>query len=225
MLLKSSITGIKIHSDEWFTNRLGKFTSSEIYNLMSDKHPSEGAISYVYRKVGEELTGQPSKDDIDTPAIRHGNLYEPEALKLFSEKMGIEYIVTQVLISTVSSRFSGTPDGLIVTGQTNEAYNVNTVEVKCPSSYENYIRLFKCKTPEQLLATNKQYFWQVIDQMYLCDCLKGYFVVYQPFFKAGNINVIEFRKMNLLSFFNTLKDRKEYAEKLFLKTRDELLQA
>ena len=56
MLKKESITPVIMGTDEWFAGRLGRFTSSEIYHLMGAKGIGEGGLSYIYRKVGEELS-------------------------------------------------------------------------------------------------------------------------------------------------------------------------
>ena len=225
MLLKSSITKILIHSDEWHQARLGKLTSSEIFNIMGDKFPTEAAMNYLYRKIGEELSGLPCKDDIDNAATKHGNLYEPEALRLFADMNKLPFLITQSLISPIDSRFSCTPDAIIIKNETQDSYAVETVETKCPYSFDAYIKLFMCENPGDVLKVEKKYFWQVIDQMYICDALMGYLVIYQPMFKAGKIKVIPFRKLDLLPFFKTLKERKELAEAKFIEVRDKLLQA
>lgn len=223
MLDKRAITKVHIHSEEWFKERLGKFTASEIHYLMGDKQWSEGALSYIYLKVGEDVSGLPCRDDVDTNTTRHGNLYEPEALKLFAEDKGLKFLVTQCLVSPPDSRFSSTPDGLIIKGETDTHYNVETVEVKCPYSYDAYIRLFLCNTPEDVKKEEKKYYWQVLDQMDNCGALRGYLVVYQPAFRAGSKKIIEFRKIDLLKEFDFLQGRKKAAEIKFNEIRDKLL--
>src|SRR5258707_6629249 len=148
MLLKSHITNIEIHSDAWFAGRLAKFTASEIHHLMGEKPFTQGALSYIYRKVGEELSGLPCRDEVDTNATRHGNLYEPEAIQKFGEREGLQFVVTQKLIHNPETRFSCTPDALIINKENIDelSYNVSTLEVKCPSSYDAYISLCLCET-------------------------------------------------------------------------------
>ena len=223
MLDKRAITKVKIHSEEWFKERLGKFTASEIHYLMGEKPWTEGALSYIYRKVGEDISGLPCRDDVDTNATRHGNLYEPEALITYAREKGIDFLVTQCLISPPDSRFSSTPDALVIKGETETHYNVETVETKCPYSYDAYIRLFLCNTPEDVKKEEKKYYWQVIDQMDNCGALVGHLVVYQPAFRVGKMKVITFRKMELRDQFKLLKERKEGAEQKFNEIRDRLL--
>jgi hypothetical protein len=225
MLLKSSITGIRIHTDEWHQARLAKFTSSKKHHLMGKSIETDGCLSYIYDLVGEEMTGTPANADIDTPATRHGNLYEPEAIQKFSEKMNVKFAVTQCLISPKDSRFSGTPDAIIPLQETETSYSVRTAEIKCPPTYSAYIGLFLCNTPKDVLKENKIYYWQVIDQMNLCGALIGYLVIYHPFFRSGNLKVIEFNAMHLQEEFKLLKARNKEAEEYFIRVRDKLLAA
>jgi hypothetical protein len=198
MLKKSKISQIPIHSDEWKTSRLGKFTSSEIFKLMSSQYES-----YVRLKVGEVMTGlmsaswMTSKGEINTDATMWGLLHEVDALKKFGTKMELPFMVTQKLITEEGSRFGCTPDGLIVKriSPDETEYEVETVEVKCPPTYDNYLLLWECETPKDLKEVNKQYYWQVLDQMDNCESLTGHFVAYHPDFKSGNMRHIVFNSM------------------------------
>ena len=75
MLQKTKIQKVGVGSEDWTTARLGKFTSSDIFNLFG-----AGAMQYIRRKVGEELTGKSAKGDIDVEATRWGNFYEADHL-------------------------------------------------------------------------------------------------------------------------------------------------
>jgi hypothetical protein len=197
MLNKAHISRIKPMSDEWLMARRGKLTSSEIHFITGKEFWTTGCQSYIYRKVGEMLTGVPATSEINTEATVHGLINEANAIRKFAKLYSFKYIVCQQLIAIPGSRFGSTPDGIIVLNESmdEEMYNVSTAEVKCPPTYANFISLSLCKTPQDLKAENKQYYWQVLDQMDNCDCMNGYFITYHPEFKAGNMNVIEFRKM------------------------------
>jgi hypothetical protein len=197
MLNKAHISKIKPMSDEWMIARRGKLTSSENHNLVSDKFMTTGCRSYLFRKVGELLTNVTATSDLNTEATIHGLMYEAEAVQKLVKVYGFKYVICQQLISIPGTKFGSTPDGIIVMNESLDElmYNVRTVEVKCPMTYANYIALAMCKTPQDLKAENKEYYWQVLDQMDNCDAMHGYFVAYHPDFKAGNFHVIEFRKM------------------------------
>jgi hypothetical protein len=191
MLLKSKISGIKILSEEWYISRLAKLTSSKNFHLIED---GKGYTNYIRDKVGEELTGKSSEKEFDTESLRWGSFYEAEAVTKVGQSKGLEFIIVQQLVTAPLSRFGSTPDGLIILSETPDktAYNVETLEVKCPPTFNIYIGLFECNTPQELKSECKQYYWQVIDQMDECGALKGHFAVYHPDFKVGNMNIIEF---------------------------------
>lgn len=238
MLKKERISRIKILSDEWFEKRLGKFTSSEIHFLCNDKFLTTGCLSYIYRKVGEVLTGKSIKGEIDTEATRWGAFHEAEAIKKFAKSKGLDYVVCQQLISDNESQFGSTPDGLIVNRESADKtqYDVSNIEVKCPPTYTSYVGLALCKTPQDLKSEDRSYYWQTLDQMDNCDCLNGYFVAYHPEFKFGNMNVIEFRKMQevgieygkevkypIANDLKFLKERKQMAVQKFIEIKDQMV--
>lgn len=229
MLSKDRISGIKAQTPEWKIARLGKFTSSKIVSLMQKKEDAVGFTNYIYQKVGEELTGVPVDEEdslSEINAIRWGLQYEPEAIRKFGNKMGLKYLVVQQLISVPGTRFGCTPDALIIHGESTDqtAYNASTVEVKCFPTYIRYMELVMCKTPQDVKEANSTVYWQVLDQMENCDCLKGYLVVYHPDFKAGNLGIVEFRKIELIDDFRFLKERKAKAVEKFDKIRNKMIQ-
>lgn len=227
MLKKSYITQVEIHSDEWHQGRLGRFTASEIYSIMGEKGIGDTGMKYIYRKVGEELSGLPYRDEIDTAATRHGLMYEAEAITELGKKMGWELVIVQKLITPPDSRFGCTPDFIVPIRESSDKlmWDVQTGEVKCPMNYSNYVELCLAKTPMEVYAISKPYFWQVIMQMHLCDALRGWFGVYQPFFKAAKSNLIEFKKIDLVQQFALLKSRMDEALSRFEDIRDKLLRA
>jgi len=229
MLLKSKISEHQLSLDPLLNEKynqakLGKFTSSEWHYLMAEKGLGSAGLNYIYRKVGEVMTGMKCRPDISTAATEHGLSYEREGLIKFGEKMGLQSLLVQRLILDEDGRCGGTPDGLIVLNESTDglSLNVQTCEIKCPLSFDGYIRLWKCKTPEDLKKEAREYYYQVLHQMSLCDCLVGWFIVYMPFFKSGQMNIIEFRKINLIPEFKLMNDRKVEATKIFNQILEEL---
>lgn len=211
MLNKKFISNIQIYSDDWIKIRLGRFTSSNMHYLMGDKI----TMSYVYQKVGEMFTGvctATGEESIENENTAWGNMYEPEALNKFGLVKRLKYLVTQKVICDQGSKFSSTPDAIWVHGEclNKEEYNVSTVEVKCPPTYNNYIPLKRCKIPADLKKFSKKYYWQVLDQMDNCGSAVGYFMCYHPLFPEGaNYNIIEFKKMELWDDFKLMNQRKK----------------
>lgn len=233
MLKKSKISGVKILSDDWHRNRLGKFTSSEIYRVIS----ASSIVTYVREKVGEEMTGRSAKGEIDTDATRWGTFHEADAIRKFGEQNGLDFVVTQQLVCDPESRFGCTPDGLVVLRQSPDEteYEVETVEVKCPPTFANYIGLFECETPMDLKKENAQYYWQVLDQLDNCEALAGYFVCYHPDFKRGNMKILRVdanysevnakgqKEFPVFQDLKKLRERKALAEQMFDTLRTKLL--
>lgn len=223
MLKIAHISQIKIHTEEWRKARLAKFTSSMASTLMGPKFLNEKCVAYIYERVGEEMTGIPCKTEISTDATNHGLMYEGVALRKFAEFMGVEFLVTQCLITEPGSRFGSTPDGIWVKNKFGDSYDVETVEVKCYPSYPHFIECVLCETPADIKQVDSKLYWQVLDQMYSCDCMRGYAVLYHPDFKAGGFRIIQFKKIELSADFKELKNRKIMAEQKFNEFRAKLI--
>lgn len=226
MLKKDWIrTEIQHGTKEWHQARLAKLTASEFYRFLGEKPFTEGAYSYLYEKIGEEACGIPAKDEISTASTLWGQDYEEANLKEFMKRKGIEYLVTQRLVSEPDSRFGCTPDGLIVIRESEDktAYQVETVECKTPPTYPAFIKLVLCNTPQDVKKVSSAYFYQVLFQMSICDALKGHLSVFHPNFKFGGFKSIEFRKVELLAEFKLLEERKRLAVEKFDELRQKLI--
>lgn len=226
MLKVGHISNIQIYSEEWDRARLGRFTSSRISPLMAERGLSDGGQTYIYHKVGEFITGKSTAlddDVIEDENTMWGKDNEPMAIRKFGLLMNIEFLVVQKMIFDPEGQFSSTPDALWIHGQSvlkAEEYNVSTLEVKCPRKYHKFIPLYECQTPADLKAFNKNYYWQVIDQMYNADSAMGYFGAFHPLFPEGkNLRVIEFRKIDLWDEFKKMKERKAQTIALFNKIK------
>lgn len=230
MLHKDWISNVEIYSDEWHQFRLGKFTSSKIHCLMTDRPFTEDGVAYINQKVGEKMTGHSTcgEDEIiEDENTVWGIQNEPVALKEFAKLKGLKYLVVGKTIHEPGSNFSSTPDAIWVLNSSvtkEDCYNVATVEVKCPHKFNRFIPLSRCKTPADVKKKNRGYFWQVIDQMHNCGASIGYFVVYHPYFPAGkNMRVIEFKKIDLWPEFAFLEQRKKQSLDMFLNIYSEFL--
>lgn len=223
MLKVSQISNIEIHSPQWHQGRLAKITSSKMFTQCDDRPFTVGAESYILERVGEEMTGIPANEEIDTNATRWGLLHEREGTIKFGQEMGFEFLVTQKMIIGANPRFSSTPDAIHVKRKIGDAYDVATAEIKCYPSYPNYIRCTLCSTPAEIKEVDKKLYWQVLDQMDNCDCMEGYAVFYHPDFKVSGLKIIHFRKKDLIKDFQFLQTRKRMAEEKFNEFRTKLI--
>jgi len=229
MLLKSKISQITINTEEWLQERLSRFTSSENHFLMGEKPFTQGALSYIYRKVGESLSGVAERNSIENEATTHGNVFEPEALRKYQQKFGVQFLVTQKMIIGANEQFSSTPDAIQILSETSDGlgYRVKPIEVKCPLTYAAYVELFLCDTPLDVWRVEKKYYVQVLDQIDNCGALEGELVVYHPSFRTGQMKVIPFRIMEkvgneypLKNDLDLLRKRKLMAIEKFNQIKD-----
>ena len=195
---------------------------------MGEKPFTTGAMTYIYHKVGEDLTGHITAEDeqFEDENTAWGNTYEPEAIRLFAKTKNVQYLATQKLIHNPNKRYSSTPDAIWIHGvcQNQVEYNVSTLEVKCPRKFHRFIPFQRCQTPEGLKKLSPMFYWQVIDQMSNCGSALGYFMAYHPQFPVqANHRIIEFRKMDLWDDFKLLLQRKEMATQKFEEIKSEML--
>lgn len=225
MLPKSSITQIPIHSEEWFQNRLGKFTASKIHLCMKPKGIGEGGLSYIRSRIGEELTGISSEKDFKTDAMMWGLEHEVESIKRFQQLKQAEFVAVQSLICKPDSRFSCTPDAIWVKSESSDglSYEVATYETKSYPTYENHIACALCETPAQIKIQDVGAYYQTIMQMDECGALVGFLGYFNPAFKVGSYRLIEFRKVHLIEEFKLLNQRKKEMLDIFNKEREVLI--
>ena len=87
-----AISDTQQRSEEWHNQRMGKFTASRFGDLMTngrkkDEVLGQTAISYIYEKAAELLTGQ--RTEIFGKALDWGNEYEPICKAYYSELRGV----------------------------------------------------------------------------------------------------------------------------------------
>lgn len=163
---------IEPYSPEWYEQRLGKFTSSEFWKLLGipkgTKVWTETAETYIMEKVAELVTQQP-KREIQNDALRWGHQYEPEALELLQQELGLKYEGSQLL--ALGDSFVGTPD---------EVYETGIVEVKCPFNTANHIHNLLIRSADDLRKAHFDYYIQVQCNMILTQKHEALFVSYDP---------------------------------------------
>jgi hypothetical protein len=184
--------GMKLESDkqrrerEWLQQRLGKFTASSAYKLVTYPNKAElpaGAITYILEKVCE-IACEPQDDaPFTNAAIQWGRDHELEAIEWFEDKLNYTVQATgenQQFIELPELNAGATPDGLIDDNA--------IVEVKCPNSitHLNYLNI---KGEDSLKETEPKYYWQMMMQFLVTGRSKGYFVSYDPRFKKESLRL------------------------------------
>lgn len=165
-------------SQNWVDVRLGRFTASEFWRLMSTPKGkpttalSDTAITYVEEKIAELLTRQ--QKVVTGWALDWGTEQEPNAKAMFEEVR----VVTVMDCGFVAygDHAGGSPDGIIK--GTNDI-----IEIKCPYNSEHHVQFMQCQNGLDLKVIEPKYFWQV-----QCNLLFGsskglgnaHFISYDP---------------------------------------------
>jgi len=187
--------------------RKGRFTASNIADIMFDKAPTIGFESLCYEKAYERLGIIKPEEKWTSDAIDWGNTHESLAILGFEIRQGVSVKNNKVesIFHPYNDNAGCTPDGLI--GDTEG------VEVKCPYNPAIFLKLAMADTPEKLKKVNKDYYWQVMSSMLFTGRDKWYFCAYHPEFdvKHGFMGILPIEKNQ--ADFVMIIDRLDAAEK------------
>jgi hypothetical protein len=127
-------------TEEWFAQRLGKFTASRFGDLMTSGRSKadifgQTAISYIMEVAAEKLTGQ--RVQIFGAALDHGNEYESVARKQ-NTNSAQNCEVEELGFCEISDYSGGSPDGKVVGTD-------KLIEIKCPYNTANHLK--ECHQP------------------------------------------------------------------------------
>ncbi len=170
-------------SPEWYTARLGVFTSSEIYRLMTKPKLkgevlSEGAKTYILEKVAEKLTGIDrysyslsafNEEVFITQAMQWGIDNEPLAKKHLA-RLNNWTIEETTFIKVDSLNYGGSGDGWI--REINGA-----LEVKCLNTVNH---LSEIRDSQDVKSNLPKRFWQVLSDAYLRECDVAVLAWFEP---------------------------------------------
>lgn len=140
-------------TEEWYNERAGRFTSSEIYKLMGIKGLGETGKTYALEKAIEIFAGRNTEESFVSFDMQRGIDLEPLAFEKLSNLLASEFIeVTKCGFIPLGENTGGSPDGL---------FGIDGVfDIKCPKP-ENFFRI---------VITNEiddKYFNQLQHQMYV----------------------------------------------------------
>jgi len=161
-------------SNEWFEIRRGKITSSEIHKIIcepkehkTDKNKygrsgiiipdiedSEGAISYILKKVDELRSGHTDME-IDTYAMQWGTYYENVCKSYMTNELGLNF---SELGFTPYEKYP-----LLVGGSCDYITKKAVGEIKCPEQLGVHARYsYYIKDALSLKDQKKEYYWQSV---------------------------------------------------------------
>jgi len=155
---------IEQRSNEWYEQRLGRFTGSEIHKLMGIKGLGLTGEGYAFEKACELVFGRNEEDSFVSFDMQRGIQYEPLAFECFNRLNEENFIVaTQCEFFEYDTFAGASPDGIVSDNA--------VLEIKCP----------KPETLFELIATNeidKKYMFQMQMEMLCAEKEKAYFFNY-----------------------------------------------
>jgi hypothetical protein len=169
---------------EWQLSRLGKFTASEIYKLLTDPKTKEAkengylsdtAKSYILEKAVETFTGYRKQYSCD--AMDHGVRNELEAFESFCEISGLDFEMTSSQFYSINEYSGASPDGVLY----NDLDIVAVLDVKCPFSPQSFFEQKKMvidSSSPKYQNVPKNYYYQMQMQMMATGSSKGYLARY-----------------------------------------------
>lgn len=194
---RTSAKWVEQGTEEWDLVRIGRFTSSEIYRLMEpakrDMTPeelkarpkkgpgssakliydysklSDTAMTYVYEKVAEVLTGQPKSSGYAFPLV-WGNDHEDEAAAFFAEKTGLQ--TEKVGFFKFTDHAGGSPDRFVG--------DDDILEIKCPYEPINQVKYLMMTDEWDIKRSYFPYWSQCQANLLFTDKKVCHFMTYDP---------------------------------------------
>jgi len=123
------------NTPEWKDSRVGSFTSSQIYKLLTSSRKKgevfgDQAKSYIYTRAAERLSGLDSDTFEGSYATDWGNEHEDEAAKEFERITGLKTSNAPYLMK--GEYYGGSPDRYVDNGW--------LLEIKCPYNIGYFIK-------------------------------------------------------------------------------------
>jgi hypothetical protein len=166
---------VEQRSAEWFKQRSGKITSSELYKIMieekwkrKDDTFGEGAKTYLLTKVSETFGGK------SAPAVGQaldwGTDLEPVAISHYEKLTQLK--VDSAPFIEYNQYYGGSPDGIVDTD--------GVIEVKCPFSSVNHFKHGMIETEDDFKSMATNYYYQCLSNMLVSGASWCDFISYDP---------------------------------------------
>lgn len=182
---------------DWRKQRLGMITGSQFGKLICKSKKDKSytisksitAENLIYKIAWERLlkSGNISNGlgrlDISSKSIEHGNDYEGEAIKKYTERTG-RNVISECMFIKKDDWIGGTPDGFID--------DDGIIEVKCPYNGGNHLKSLLTQT-----IYNSDYEYQIQGYLWVTDRQWCDFVTYDPDLIEGlQLNIIRVERDN-----------------------------
>ena len=193
------------YSLEWYRQRLGKITGSQVGLLMQNGRSgvfSETAKTYIYKLTAERSMNPKivnndalfeayiDETNVSTKAMRWGIEQEPTARDIYAKKTKKHIIEVGLKIHKTIPNFASSPDGYVYDENTKQK---GSIEIKC-FEQGKFIRLCDTvKDNETLLKSEPIIFYQCMAHLMCNETDFCDLVLYNPFQK-NPIKIIRVEK-------------------------------
>ena len=168
-------------SPEWFQARLGVITGSRAKYAFA-----KNQLIFMDELIAERLTGV-IPQGFTSEAMKHGILYEPEAIRVYEETQSVSVDEVGFCVHDDYDFIAVSPDGLI---KIDGVYK-GAVEVKCPSSKKHVEYMRINRVPAEYRRQVLHYF-VVIQELEWLD-----FVSYDPRLKQKKLHTFRITREDL----------------------------
>lgn len=104
----------KQRSEQWYNERLGKFTASEIHKLLGVKGLGLTGETYAFEKACELIYGLDEEESFTSYDMQRGIALEPLAFRKFKELKEMEFIeVKESYFFPYTENAGASPDGVV----------------------------------------------------------------------------------------------------------------
>lgn len=159
-------------SEEWFKQRLGRFTASTVHKLMGVQGLGDTGLTLAFEKACEIVFGRDESWNVTDWNMRRGIELEPVAFELFKSLMARKFItVTETSFFPSGSDSGSSPDGLV------DGKGIRDIcEIKCPQPN----KFFKL-VAGGIKAIEKSHIDQMQKQMHDTNSANCYYFNYLEF--------------------------------------------
>ncbi len=198
------------NTDEWFSMRAGRLTSSKLGVIMANygKAFGEPAKKYAVNIAIEQITGEPIPSTYSNSHMERGHEQEPVARMLYEEESFCDVSNGGFF----GSEFIGcSPDGLV--------YDAGVIEIKSVIASVHYANLKR-------KGVDPAYKWQCIGNLKFTDRDWIDFVSYCEEFPEGKqLFIWRLNKDELAEEFKMIDARVAEFEKLVIETKKQIIES
>jgi hypothetical protein len=173
-------------NENWLTQRLGRFTSSECSKLFvggrkKDEFFGQGAMTFIRKKAAEIITME-VKEEIDFKQAEWGKSQEPDACRVFEEMIGISgnyYGVADPVFFPFGEHAGGSPDW---EAKISDEGDTVGADFKCPFNSDVHLENLLISSVAEYKDKKWEYYCQGQANMLIRGWQKFYAVSYDPRF-------------------------------------------